>query len=544
MRTPSPRDRLARRPPRRAREPQPTRSGPKKRRIRCSAAPDTCQDGLHRSARERAPARAAGAPREVPAARPRRPARARGAPPGRCRRGRARRHPPGASPACATPAAKSANGLREARRDTPRDRLDLPLELGVDARAGGPCPGRASRSFGRRAWARGRPERMQSSASSPSRTAPSSSLGPISDDQDRAPARARGGSAHRARKGPFASRLPPRTSSLPVTTTIARGRSAKLDHLGGREHGGRRSASRGTIAAPGRLLTVLPFSFMRQASRVAELEPQAACERSAAPGPARACPSRAALPATPPFTHLQAIASGRPDEEAGELGFGLPVPAGCDPVVVQSPVDAACGATDAARRSGREDVPSPKPKATTTSTVMATIAASATTTKFDSTRGVAACVGRRRLATRDLLDAREARVVLVDVELPVEPEIVGVRAQEPLHVRVAGQHLEAAPPRAPEVLSPDLRVRFDPGEVSRPCRSAPRAGCCRSRTRAPIVAVAASGSQSAPLLSHEDEHGEDPDREGGVRAKRNVSAARNRAEPSRRLGCRSRPSVR
>src|SRR5207253_760461 len=36
-----------------------------------------------------------------------------------------------------------------------------------------------------------------------------------------------------------------------------------------------------------------------------------------------------------------------------------------------------------------------------------------------------------------------AAVVLLDVEVPVEAEVVGVRAQEPLHVRVAGQELPA-----------------------------------------------------------------------------------------------------
>src|SRR5581483_8492644 len=38
---------------------------------------------------------------------------------------------------------------------------------------------------------------------------------------------------------------------------------------------------------------------------------------------------------------------------------------------------------------------------------------------------------------------REAAVVLLDVQVPVEAEVVGVRAQEPLHVGVARQELPA-----------------------------------------------------------------------------------------------------
>ena len=93
---------------------------------------------------------------------------------------------------------------------------------------------------------------------------------------------------------------------------------------------------------------------------------------------------------------------------------------------------------------------------------MATIAARATRTKFDSTRGGVAARARRG---DRLLGAREAGVVLVDVELAVEPEILRVRAQEPLHIRVAGEDLEALGLERLKVLSPDLRALFDAGEV-------------------------------------------------------------------------------
>ena len=69
----------------------------------------------------------------------------------------------------------------------------------------------------------GPPEMQQSSASSPSRSAASSSAGSSPTIEIRAGSRpSRSSSA--ARNGPFRSRRSPRTSSLPVTTTNPRGR--------------------------------------------------------------------------------------------------------------------------------------------------------------------------------------------------------------------------------------------------------------------------------------------------------------------------------
>ena len=89
------------------------------------------------------------------------------------------------------------------------------------------------------------------------------------------------------------------------------------------------------------------------------------------------------------------------------MGFGFPSPAGSDAVVVFA-VDSEV-VLPTAPTVGSDDVPSPKPKATTTSTVMATIAARATTTKFDSdTRwrgrdgGVEGVIGSSALAKREL----------------------------------------------------------------------------------------------------------------------------------------------
>jgi hypothetical protein len=72
--------------------------------------------------------------------------------------------------------------------------------------------------------------------------------------------------------------------------------------------------------------------------------------------------------------------------------------------------------------------------------------------------------GRRRLDGKLLL-AGETRVVFVDVELPVEAEILSVRAQESLDVRVAGQDVEVLLLERAEVLRTDLGVSLHPGQL-------------------------------------------------------------------------------
>ena len=85
------------------------------------------------------------------------------------------------------------------------------------------------------------------------------------------------------------------------------------------------------------------------------------------------------------------------------------------------------------------------------------------------------------------LAAHVARVELVDVELAVEAEVVRVRAQEALDVRLRGQHLELLVLEGAQVLAADLRRLLDLRRSRDPAADEPRGGCCRSRTREPGV---------------------------------------------------------
>ena len=70
-----------------------------------------------------------------------------------------------------------------------------------------------------------------------------------------------------------------------------------------------------------------------------------------------------------------------------------------------------------------------------------------------------------RANRRVLLADDEARVVLVDVELAVEPEILRVGAEEALDVGVRGEQLEALVLQRPQVLAPDLGAVLRVGEL-------------------------------------------------------------------------------
>ena len=76
---------------------------------------------------------------------------------------------------------------------------------------------------------------------------------------------------------------------------------------------------------------------------------------------------------------------------------------------------------------------------------------------------------RRRHAARAqrrvVLADREARVVLVDERLPVEPERLGVGAEEAAHVRRRRQDVEPLVLERAEVLRADLRPLLELGEV-------------------------------------------------------------------------------
>jgi hypothetical protein len=59
----------------------------------------------------------------------------------------------------------------------------------------------------------------------------------------------------------------------------------------------------------------------------------------------------------------------------------------------------------------------------------------------------------------------EAGVVLVDVELAVEPEVLGVRPEKALDVRRRGQEVELLVLQGAKVLRPDLRALLELVEV-------------------------------------------------------------------------------
>ena len=74
--------------------------------------------------------------------------------------------------------------------------------------------------------------------------------------------------------------------------------------------------------------------------------------------------------------------------------------------------------------------------------------------------------GGRAARTRlVLLAADETGVELVDVELPVEAEVLGVVAQEALDVRLGRQQLELLVLEGAQVLAADLRRELCLGEV-------------------------------------------------------------------------------
>ena len=224
-RRPSPRARSPLRPPPRARARPPTRSG-RRSGGRGARRPGPRERGAHRRGSRARSARAAAAP---PAARAARPRRGRS-----CSRRTAGAVPaspsetaPSGSDACLrTPAAKSAYG-RRSRSATPRETPSISrCELLVDAQRRGRSP-RASSSTVRSSCVGPRPpERMQRSAAEPSRERRRELLRAVADDDD--PRRLEAEARQLLRRGTARSRSrrSPRTSSLPVTTTTARGAGA------------------------------------------------------------------------------------------------------------------------------------------------------------------------------------------------------------------------------------------------------------------------------------------------------------------------------
>src|SRR6266511_1478100 len=64
-----------------------------------------------------------------------------------------------------------------------------------------------------------------------------------------------------------------------------------------------------------------------------------------------------------------------------------------------------------------------------------------------------------------LLTADEARVVLVHIQLAVQPEVLGIGAEEALDVRLRREHVELLLLERAQVLPANLRRVFDLGEV-------------------------------------------------------------------------------
>jgi hypothetical protein len=101
-------------------------------------------------------------------------------------------------------------------------------------------------------------------------------------------------------------------------------------------------------------------------------------------------------------------------------------------------------------------------------------------------------------AESGLLVARDvARVVLVDVELPVEAEEVGIGAEEALDVGLRGKHVEALLLEPTEVLAPDLGRELRLGELD----PLPQTRVLQTRTdleHAPILEGSCSAGGDRP----------------------------------------------
>ena len=146
-------------------------------------------------------------------------------------------------------------------------------------------------------------------------------------------------------------------------------------------------------------------------------------------------------------------------------------------------------------------------------TPTATMPARAISTAFELS--LRRCRGRsRRRAMRSSGHVAEPRAVLVDVQLAVESEVVGIRPQEAAHVRSAREDVELLVFHAADVLRADLRLGFDLVVAELPARAGLAEGCTNLKhmgraTRAPghanrstpIWLLRASSSMSASRLA-------------------------------------------
>src|SRR5439155_5760192 len=118
-----------------------------------------------------------------------------------------------------------------------------------------------------------------------------------------------------------------------------------------------------------------------------------------------------------------------------------------------------------------------------------------------------------RAEVRVVVAGDEPRVVLVDVELPVEPERLGVGAEEALDVRLRRQELELLVLEGADVLAADLGLALDRRQVES-LTLARLAEAAADLEHAPIVdrllEVSEQGVEAERERAHEAEVQADP----------------------------------
>ena len=174
-----------------------------------------------------------------------------------------------------------------------RDRLDLRLERLVDDERAARRRARAARPCGRRASGRARPRRRRGRRASPRASAASSSSGAVADDRDPRRLEPERAAASRARNGPFRSLRSPRTSSLPVTTTAARGRrQAPLEAV----TAGRVTTHADAVASAGGSCRRVPVHRRREVRRGRSTSIQSASRTKRCVCPVSSVPAKSCLP--------------------------------------------------------------------------------------------------------------------------------------------------------------------------------------------------------------------------------------------------------
>ena len=286
--------RRRRRPPRAPARP-PTRETPKKRSTRRSGGSRAREQPPHRLGLERARPRARCSSRGGPGQRRRRrtpssSSTSAGRRPGEPDDDRALGH---ASPACARPARSRRRAAAAARRPARDRRLDLRLQLLVDARAAVRPRARAARPCGRRASGRARRRRRAGRARRPARERRARARPARRRRSAPRPARPRARAATARGTGRCRSVRSPRTSSEPVTT-IARARPAQpACHPAGRDRQHHAACSRRSRPAC-RATVIARFSGALDA------EPEVLALERLASGPSSIVPWKRTLPAGPP----------------------------------------------------------------------------------------------------------------------------------------------------------------------------------------------------------------------------------------------------